>query len=242
MRGTHRRHHPRIRLHPVSALAVSAGGRRVEPADAAADRQGGALDSGAAACPTAASTSTSSGPSEVSASVKAYFALKLAGVPVGRSAHGAAARAHSGARRHPGGEQLRQGQPQPVRSVSARVLPQHSARSRAAAVQLALPDVVLDARDRGLAVDRARRESAASGAGGLQPGRALAARRQPGIPTRQPLFTWHNFFLARRPAAEVVGAAAARKRIRRRAMREGRSSGCWSATRTPTAWARSIRR
>ena len=34
VRGTHRRHHARIRLHPVSALAVSAGERRLESADA----------------------------------------------------------------------------------------------------------------------------------------------------------------------------------------------------------------
>ena len=56
-------------------------GRRLAAGHAAADRQGGALDSGPPACPMAASTSTCNGPSEVSASVKAYFALKLAGMP-----------------------------------------------------------------------------------------------------------------------------------------------------------------
>jgi squalene-hopene/tetraprenyl-beta-curcumene cyclase len=67
------------------------------------------------------------GPSEVSASVKAYFALKLAGVP-STTAHGAPARAHPGPGRHSGGQQLRQDQPQPLRSLSAAVLPQHSSR------------------------------------------------------------------------------------------------------------------
>ena len=60
------------------------------------------------------------GPSEVNATVKAYFALKLAGIGRRRAA-GAVPRAHSRARRHSGVQQLRQDQPQPVRSVSAQV-------------------------------------------------------------------------------------------------------------------------
>ena len=41
-----------------------------------------------------------------------------------RFAHAPPARAHPGTGRHSGGQQLRQGQPQPVRSLSARILPQ----------------------------------------------------------------------------------------------------------------------
>ena len=51
-------------------------------AHAPADRQGRARPFWTGSFPMAASISTSQGPSEVSASVKAYFALKLAGLAV----------------------------------------------------------------------------------------------------------------------------------------------------------------
>ena len=49
MRRTDGRYHARIGFHTAAALAASAAGRRVESADAPADRKGGAIDSGAAA-------------------------------------------------------------------------------------------------------------------------------------------------------------------------------------------------
>ena len=54
--------------------------RRLEPAHAAADRQGGPLDSRPAAAGRRLQY-LPKGPSEISATVKAYFALKLAGIP-----------------------------------------------------------------------------------------------------------------------------------------------------------------
>ncbi len=51
------------------------------------------------------------GPSDVSATIKAYFALKLAGAGLQRSAACSGAGAHSGAGRLSSGEQLRQNQP-----------------------------------------------------------------------------------------------------------------------------------
>ena len=69
-------------------------GRRLEPANRALIDKAVRAILRAAACPTAASTSTQ-GPAEVSATVKAYFALKLAGMSRRRSAHGAGARTAS---------------------------------------------------------------------------------------------------------------------------------------------------
>ncbi len=122
-----RRHHPGVGLHPAAAVAAPAartasgtllrGRRSTRAVRSILDRQ--LPDGGFNIYP--------DGPAEVSATVKAYFALKLAGLacddPAGRGA-----RAHPGAGRHPGRQQLRQGQPQPVRPLSARVLPVDPAR------------------------------------------------------------------------------------------------------------------
>ena len=192
----------------------------------------------------AASIFTSAGPSEVSATVKAYFALKLAG---------------RGRRTIRAWRALRErilalGGIQAANSyvkVNLSLFDLYPAANTAPAFRrkwcccrsTSLPDVVLDARHRGLAFDRARRQSAAAGAGGLQPRRTLAARRQPGIPARQPRSSpGTTSSCSVDQASEVVGAARLARRIRRRAVREGRRAGCWSACSTPTAWARSIRR
>ena len=59
------------------------------------------------------------GPSEISATVKAYFALKVAGVRYDDSRLAGGTRAHSRARRIAGGQQLRQSQSQPLQPLSA---------------------------------------------------------------------------------------------------------------------------
>ena len=58
------------------------------------------------------------GPTDLSATVKAYFALKLAGLDYNDLRLDARSRAHPRAGRHSGRQQLRQDQPEPVRSVS----------------------------------------------------------------------------------------------------------------------------
>ena len=116
------------------------------------------------------------GPSEISATIKAYTALKLAGLPYDDPQSDPRARAHPGAGRLAGGQQLRQGQSQPVRSVSARTHALDSARIHAAR-ESDLRNVVVDARHRDSAFDRACDESAASGAGGIHAERTARARR-----------------------------------------------------------------
>jgi squalene-hopene/tetraprenyl-beta-curcumene cyclase len=73
----------------------------------------------------------------------------------GRFAHGRACANASWNWADSGSQQLRQDQPQPVRPLPARALPQHSTRSRAAAVRFALPDVRVVAHHRGSALHRA---------------------------------------------------------------------------------------
>jgi squalene-hopene/tetraprenyl-beta-curcumene cyclase len=65
------------------------------------------------------------GPADVSAGVKAYFALKVAGVPTD-DPRMARLRAHSFARGDPGGQQLRQTQPEFLRSLPASLVPQRA--------------------------------------------------------------------------------------------------------------------
>ena len=93
------------------------------------------------------------GPAEVSATVKAYFALKLAGIAAGRSAHGAARERILAL----GGMQAANSYVKINLSLfdlyPARVLPVSSAGNGAAARQFHLPDVLVDARDRGSAFD-----------------------------------------------------------------------------------------
>ena len=81
------------------------------------------------------------GPAEISASVKAYFALKLAGVDADGESMRAAAGADSGAGRDSIGQQLRKGQPEPVRSVSAAVYSFDSTRGGVVAGEVPVPDV-----------------------------------------------------------------------------------------------------
>jgi squalene-hopene/tetraprenyl-beta-curcumene cyclase len=145
VRAADGRHHARIRLHSAAALAASAGWTRTAswnpPSPAASSARPSAFFRAVA---DGGFNIYVKGPSEISASVKAYFALKLAGLDSTTRAH-APARAHPRARRHPGGQQLHQGQSQPVRSLPARRHAQHSAGDPAAAGQAALPDVVVDA-------------------------------------------------------------------------------------------------
>ena len=100
------------------------------------------------------------GPSEISATVKAYFALKVAGLDLDDPRLARAREAHSGTRRPSGGQQLRQDQSQPVRHVSAAILPLHPAGGHVSAGQFHLPDVGLDARHCGLAGYRALQQPA----------------------------------------------------------------------------------
>ena len=121
------------------------------------------------------------GPSEVSASVKAYLALKLAGVSIDSD------RMQILRERILvlGGIQAANSYVKVNLSLfdlyPREYLPEHSARSRVTSVQPALPDVGMDARDCGFAIDRARGQSAGCDAGRLHAGRTLAAGSQPGF-------------------------------------------------------------
>ena len=179
VRRADRRHHARIRLHPAAAVAASARGRRMEPAHARAHRPKPPAPSWSASCPTAASISTRAAPSEVSATVKAYCALKLAGIAARERAAAARARAHPGAGRPAGGQQLRQDQPQPVRPLSAQARAFGAAGDRDAARQRALRDVFVDALHSGAAFHRAGARFQPAGARRIHAGRVAAARRQP---------------------------------------------------------------
>ena len=110
------------------------------------------------------------GPSEISASVKAYFALKLGGVP-----------AEDSRMRRLRDRILAMGGIQAANSYvkvnlslfdlyPRAVLPLDSTGSRAAAVQPALPDVVVDARHCDFAGHRACRASPQPGSRGIQSG------------------------------------------------------------------------
>ena len=159
----YRRHHARIRFHPAGAVAASAGQDGVwNPPIAAADRKSGAVDSGAAVARWRVQHLRRRAVGNQRDGEGVHGAE--AGRPgLRRSESGAGARADSGAGRTAGGQQLRQGQPEPVRSVSARAHAVDSAGVHAAG-QADLRNVVVDAGDRDSAVDRARHESAASGA------------------------------------------------------------------------------
>ena len=73
------------------------------------------------------------GPADVSASVKAYTALKLAGLDADSEPMQRLRDGDPRARRDSGGEQLRQDQPEPVRAVSAGVRADGAAGAGAAA-------------------------------------------------------------------------------------------------------------
>ena len=112
-----------------------------------------------------------------------------------RSAIWRAARAHSGAGRLAGGQQLRQDQPQPVRAVSARAHARRFRRSDAAG-EADLRDVLLDARHRDSAVHRARAR--------IRSGRCRRDSRwkscslpacRSSFANNEGFFSWRNFFL-----------------------------------------------
>ena len=128
VRRTHGRHHARIRLHPAAALAAPARRTALESADRARSTRPCAsiLER---QLPDGGFNIYAGGPSEVSATVKAYCALKLAGIPLDDPRLRARASA-SWRWAAAGGQQLRQDQPEPVRPVSARARAVDSARNR----------------------------------------------------------------------------------------------------------------
>lgn len=95
------------------------------------------------------------GPSDVSATVKAYFALKLAGLEYDHPRLAQARERILALGGNPGREQLCQGEPEPVRSLPARTLPIDSPGDHAAAGKFHLSDVVLDPGHRYSTFDRA---------------------------------------------------------------------------------------
>ena len=204
MRRSDRRHHFGVRLHSVAALDASAGGWRLESSHARAGGQSRALDSGAA---TAGWRLQHLCQGAVGDQRHRQSLLRAQGGGPGgrRCAAGACARAHSGTRRHSGGQQLRQDQPQPVRHVSAAVLPLHPAGGHVSAGQFHLPDVGLDARHRRFARDCTLQQPAPPSTRRLQPGRALQARRQPRIPAQRGLLLMVQFLPGRGSFPEVLG-------------------------------------
>ena len=158
------------------------------------------------------------GPSDVSATIKAYCALKLAGIPPESDADARGAPAHSGTRRPAGGQQLRQDQPQPVRAVSAQARALGAAGDRDAAGQRALRDVLVDAVDSGAALHRAGARCQPARSGRVQPGRAAAAGRKPGA--AQALGT-ERAVPSPGPRVQGLGEARQRADSRRRHPRSG---------------------
>ena len=149
---------------------------------------------------------TPQGPSEISATVKAYTALKLAGLAYDDPNLTPRARADSGAGRTAARQQLRQGQSQPVRPVSARAY-SHRFRPKFMLLgQVHLRDVVVDAGHRDSAVDRARHESAASGAGRIHAEGTVRARRAVRISQRRRLLQLAQFLPQSRQVPEILGA------------------------------------
>ena len=136
------------------------------------------------------------GPSEVSASVKAYFALKLAGVPdtdprMEKLLHARILDL--------GGIQAANSYVKVNLSLfdvyPAAILPEHSTGSGAAAVRSSLPDVRMDAGDRGVAVDCPCGQSATPGARRVQSRRIVAPRRESGVSSGRWLAHLAQFFL-----------------------------------------------
>jgi hypothetical protein len=113
------------------------------------------------------------GPSEISATVKAYFALKVAGLPLDDPR---LARARQRILEL-GGIQAANSYVKINLSLfdmyPRQYCPSIPAGGHVSAGQLPLPDVRLDARHRGFAGHRAFQQSAPSGARGIQSGRAL---------------------------------------------------------------------
>ena len=178
------------------------------------------------------------GPADVSATVKAYCALKLAGIPPDSEPLRRARDAHPGAGRSAGGQQLRQDQPQPVRAVSAAARALGAAGDRDAAGQRALRDVVVDALHPGAAFHRAGARFEPARARRVHPGRAAAARREPGAAQAQ-----RALGALPSPGPRLQGLGEARLASAFAAPPSARpSTGFWTARASPKAWAPSTRR
>ena len=205
VRRADRRHDARIRLHPVPALARPAGRRRLEAGHASADRQGGAFDSGPPACRWRLQhlRRRALGSQRLG---KGLRRLKLAGMPAAESRMsrlrdrilelGGIQAANSYVKVNLSLFDLYPRQYCPSIPPEVVLLP----------FEAAVPDVVVDARDRGLALHRACRQPAPAGARRVQPGRTLAARRESRFPQRQPRLHLAQLVPGDRPAAEMVGA------------------------------------
>ncbi len=213
----------------------------MESAHAAADRQSRANRSWRASCPTADSTSIRKGPADISATVKAYFALKLAGLDyddprLARArerilALGGIQAANSYVKINLSLFDLypREHAPSipPEIMLLGNFIYQMSSWTRAIVIPLAIVHA-LNPRRPVPAGFRSEGTVLAVKATQLE-FRALTATS----------FTWRNFFLrldkvfklwentARKPSAGEPSAKP--------------SSGCWSAPATPTAWRPSIR-
>ena len=128
-----RRHHARIRLHSAAAVDASAArtASGIRPRRALIDKAAQSIL--ARQLPDGGFNIYPQGPVGDQRDREGVLRAEAGRPAVRRSAPGARARAHSGAGRHAGGQQLRQDQSQPVRSVSARALPVDSAGDDAAA-------------------------------------------------------------------------------------------------------------
>ena len=118
------------------------------------------------------------GPADVNATIKAYIALKLAGLGSQPRADAAGARRDSQPGRHPGGEQLRPDQPEPLRPVSEAPRADDPGGAGPRAGRAHLRDVVLDARDRHAADHHPGQDRHPPRARGLHPGRAGGAGQE----------------------------------------------------------------
>ena len=108
------RHHPRIRIHPADGLPG--------PRERGASPQGRRTTSCRQQLPDGGWSNYPGGPVELSVSVKAYFALKLAGHDPDAPYMRRAARRHPRARRRRRLQQLHQVLPRPARPVPLRQL------------------------------------------------------------------------------------------------------------------------
>ena len=127
------------------------------------------------------------GPSDVSATVKAYFSLKVAGVPFDDPRLARARERILGL----GGIQAANSYVKVNLSLFD-LYPREDCPSIPPEIMLLgsvhLPDVILDARDRDTAVDRTRHEPAAFCTGRFQSSGIVPVWRQPGICSRSPGF------------------------------------------------------
>ena len=231
------------RIHPADGLP--------RPAERRGLRQGRRATSSSSSCPTAAGRSTPAAPFELSVSVKAYFALKLAGHDRRAPYMAAGPRGDPRRRRRRRGATASRGSTSRCSGqIPYDAVPERAAGADAAAALVRrqpLRDVGLDADDRRAAVDHLGASSRCRSSPPSM-GIARAVPRRPTWPplagpasTQTRLFSWDRLLPRRRPAAEVAASAAAAAAAQ--AGRRSRpSAGCSSTSRTPTAWGRSSRR